>query len=75
MEVSAIISPSPPPLSYIDHLPLDAESMSSSLPSPPIASLSQLPLKKVLTVNMDVPEPWLVEPQKVKDEPISTLLS
>jgi hypothetical protein len=28
----------------------------------------KLPQKRVLTINMDVPEPWLVEPVKVKQE-------
>ena len=38
---------------------------SSSLPGSPLALLSRLPQKRVLTINMDVPEPWLVEPTQV----------
>lgn len=30
------------------------------LPSPPAAHFTRLPQKRVLTLNMDVPEPWLV---------------
>ena len=34
-------------------------------PGLPAASFSDLPARKVLTLNMDVPEPWLVEPVQV----------
>lgn len=34
-------------------------------PELPAASFSDLPARKVLTLNMDVPEPWLVEPVQV----------
>ena len=40
-------------------------STSTALPGPPVASLSRLPQKRVLTINMDVPEPWLIEPVQV----------
>ena len=39
---------------------------SPSTPGAPLAMLSRLPQKRVLTVNMDVPEPWLVEPTQVR---------
>ena len=39
---------------------------SSSPPGAPLAMLSRLPQKRVLTINMDVPEPWLVEPTQVE---------
>ncbi|GAX78494.1 hypothetical protein CEUSTIGMA_g5933.t1 [Chlamydomonas eustigma] len=37
---------------------------SNTQPAPPVATLMKLPQKRVLTINMDVPEPWLVEPVK-----------
>lgn len=33
-------------------------------PTPPAARFAALPAHKVLTLNMDVPEPWLVEAVK-----------
>ncbi|GFR53073.1 hypothetical protein Agub_g15772, partial [Astrephomene gubernaculifera] len=35
---------------------------SSSPPGPPSASFSRLPSRRVLTLNLDVPEAWLVSP-------------
>ena len=35
-------------------------------PGPPVARISRLPTSRVLTLNMDEPEPWLVEAVKVK---------
>ncbi|KAF5843740.1 hypothetical protein DUNSADRAFT_8256 [Dunaliella salina] len=37
------------------------EQASAVAPGPPIAYFQRLPTKKVLTMNMDVPEAWLVE--------------
>jgi hypothetical protein len=34
-------------------------------PGPPSATFLALPKKRVLTLNLDVPEPWLVEPVQV----------
>lgn len=39
-----------------------ATSCAGQLPSSPVAYLPHLPTKRVLTVNMDVPEAWLLEP-------------
>ena len=39
-----------------------AASCAGQLPSSPVAYLPHLPTKRVLTVNMDVPEAWLLEP-------------
>jgi len=35
-------------------------------PAPPTAAFADLPARKVLTLNMDVPEPWLVEPVQAR---------
>ena len=35
-------------------------------PAPPKAAFADLPARKVLTLNMDVPEPWLVEPVQAR---------
>lgn len=35
-------------------------------PGLPAASFADLPARKVLTLNMDVPEPWLVEPVQAR---------
>jgi hypothetical protein len=37
-------------------------SAESSLINGPTAWFSNMPLSKTLTMNLDVPEPWLVEP-------------
>jgi len=38
-----------------------ADAGSTPAPSPPLAHFARLPTKRVLTLNMDVPERWLVE--------------
>lgn len=37
-----------------------------SEPALPVAAFADLPARKVLTLNMDVPEPWLVEPVQAR---------
>jgi UDP-glucose:glycoprotein glucosyltransferase len=36
------------------------------MPGPPVAAFSGLPSTKILTLNMDVPEAWLVEPVRAE---------
>lgn len=36
------------------------------MPGPPAAVFSGLPARKILTLNMDVPEAWLVEPVRAE---------
>lgn len=38
----------------------------SAAPAPPAALFSRLPTKRVLTLNIDVPEAWLVEVTQVR---------
>lgn len=35
-------------------------------PTLPAAAFADLPARKILTLNMDVPEPWLVEPTQAR---------
>ena len=48
-----------------DHLSL-VSSPAGDLPGVPSASFSGLPSQKILTLNMDVPEAWLVEPVRAE---------
>jgi hypothetical protein len=42
-----------------------ADAAFQTAPKPPAATLPRLPRKRVLTLNMDVPEAWLVEAVQV----------
>lgn len=45
---------------------LHAAGNALSEPALPAAAFSDLPARKILTLNMDVPEPWLVEPTQAR---------
>ena len=55
------------------HLPVrsagvrcNSRTCAGDLPAAPTATFSSLPAEKILTLNMDVPEAWLVEPVKAE---------
>jgi hypothetical protein len=50
----------------LSFLLLVAEGVLNQLPGSPAATFKSLPRKRVLTLNADVPEPWLVEAVEVR---------